>query len=81
MPISELLRGGLWLHRRESEEFYIRHQDAHRDYAALHDETQAYRHEWQCQDTDDHATRSIIRIQAQEARARVDTLEDTGSSA
>ncbi|GKE64789.1 hypothetical protein Tco_1518950, partial [Tanacetum coccineum] len=44
-------------------------------------ETQAYRHEWQRQDADDHATRHIMRTQALEAGARVDTLEDTGSSA
>ncbi|GKB43030.1 hypothetical protein Tco_0887972 [Tanacetum coccineum] len=40
-------------------------------------ETQARRHEWQRQDTDDHATRHIMRIQALEARARDDTLEDS----
>ncbi|GJZ66304.1 hypothetical protein Tco_0623000, partial [Tanacetum coccineum] len=39
--------------------------------------TQAYRHEWEHQDADDHATRAIVRIQALEARARVNTLEDT----
>ncbi|GJU39639.1 hypothetical protein Tco_1192596 [Tanacetum coccineum] len=44
-------------------------------------ETQARRHEWQRQDTDDRATRHIMLIQALEARARDDTLEDTGSSA
>ncbi|GKF81200.1 hypothetical protein Tco_0239802 [Tanacetum coccineum] len=43
-------------------------------------ETQTHRHEWQHQDADDHATRHI-RIQALEAGAQVDTLEDTGSSA
>ncbi|GJT30995.1 hypothetical protein Tco_0911270 [Tanacetum coccineum] len=32
------------------------------------------------QDTDDHPTRAIMRIQALEAGARVDTLEDTSSS-
>ncbi|GJT15922.1 hypothetical protein Tco_0874628 [Tanacetum coccineum] len=44
-------------------------------------ETQAYRHEWQRQDVDDHATRAIMWMQALEAGARVDTLEDTGISA
>ncbi|GJR90488.1 putative reverse transcriptase domain-containing protein [Tanacetum coccineum] len=83
--------------RQESEEFQTRHQDVHDDRAALHDEvdalrraleariavleTQAYRHEWQRQDTDDRATRHIMRIQALEARTRVDTLEDTASMA
>ncbi|GKB69514.1 hypothetical protein Tco_0930926 [Tanacetum coccineum] len=44
-------------------------------------ETQARRHEWQRQDADDRTTRHIKRIQALEARARDDTLEDNGSSA
>ncbi|GJT02354.1 hypothetical protein Tco_0823523 [Tanacetum coccineum] len=44
-------------------------------------DTHAYRHEWQRQEADDHATRAIMRIQALEAGSRVDTLEDTGSSA
>nr|GEZ26532.1 putative reverse transcriptase domain-containing protein [Tanacetum cinerariifolium] len=42
-------------------------------------ETQAYLHEWQRQDINDHATIAIMRIQALEARARIDTLEDTDS--
>ncbi|GJU11577.1 cytokinin dehydrogenase 3-like protein [Tanacetum coccineum] len=65
------------VHRRERKEFYIRHQDVQRDHAALHDEAQAYHHECQRQDADDHATKAIMRIQALEAGARVDTLEDT----
>ncbi|GJR07858.1 hypothetical protein Tco_0790510 [Tanacetum coccineum] len=44
-------------------------------------ETQVRRHEWQRQDADDRATRHIMRIQALEAGARDDTLEDTCSSA
>ncbi|GJW35563.1 hypothetical protein Tco_0058483 [Tanacetum coccineum] len=44
-------------------------------------ETQARRHEWQRQDADDRSMRHIMRIQALEARAHDDTLEDTGSSA
>ncbi|GKF06010.1 hypothetical protein Tco_0036678, partial [Tanacetum coccineum] len=43
-------------------------------------ETQAYRHEWQHQDANDRAIEHIIPTQALEAGARVDTLEDTGSS-
>ncbi|GJS61149.1 putative reverse transcriptase domain-containing protein [Tanacetum coccineum] len=39
----------------------------------------ARRHEWQRQDADDRATRHIMRIQALEAGARDDTLEDTAS--
>ncbi|GKF49361.1 hypothetical protein Tco_0142612 [Tanacetum coccineum] len=40
-------------------------------------ETQARHHEWQRQDADDRATRHIMRIQALEAGAGNDTLEDT----
>ncbi|GJU00550.1 hypothetical protein Tco_1110888 [Tanacetum coccineum] len=40
-------------------------------------ETQAYHHEWQRQGADDHAVEHIMRTQALEARARMDTLEDT----
>ncbi|GJU04095.1 zinc finger, CCHC-type containing protein [Tanacetum coccineum] len=43
--------------------------------------THTYRHEWQCQDANDHAIRAIMRIQTLEAGARIDTLEDTSSSA
>ncbi|GKB40501.1 hypothetical protein Tco_0885443 [Tanacetum coccineum] len=43
-------------------------------------ETQLHRMEWQHQDADDHAVRHIMRTQALEAGARIDTLEDTGSS-
>ncbi|GJX62780.1 putative reverse transcriptase domain-containing protein [Tanacetum coccineum] len=42
-------------------------------------ETQARRHEWQCQDADDRTMRHIMRIQALEAGAHDDTLEDTAS--
>ncbi|GJV53871.1 putative reverse transcriptase domain-containing protein [Tanacetum coccineum] len=42
-------------------------------------ETQARRHEWQRQDADDRVMRHIMRIQALEAGARKDTLEDTAS--
>nr|GEW03602.1 hypothetical protein [Tanacetum cinerariifolium]GFA08535.1 hypothetical protein [Tanacetum cinerariifolium] len=43
-------------------------------------ETQAHRHEWQRQTADDFAVQHIMRTQALEAGARIDTLEDTGSS-
>nr|GEZ87761.1 hypothetical protein [Tanacetum cinerariifolium] len=43
-------------------------------------ETQAHRHEWQRHTVDDFAVQHIIRTQALEAGARIDTLEDTGSS-
>ncbi|GJY63317.1 putative reverse transcriptase domain-containing protein [Tanacetum coccineum] len=42
-------------------------------------ETQARRHEWQRQDADDRAMRHIMCIQALEAGAHDDTLEDTAS--
>nr|GEX91822.1 putative reverse transcriptase domain-containing protein [Tanacetum cinerariifolium] len=40
-------------------------------------ETQARRHEWQHQTADDFAVQHIMRTQALEAGARIDTLEDT----
>nr|GEW41324.1 putative reverse transcriptase domain-containing protein [Tanacetum cinerariifolium] len=43
-------------------------------------ETQAYCHEWQRQNVDDHVTRAIMHIQALVARACIDTLEDTDRS-
>ncbi|GKF56991.1 hypothetical protein Tco_0170528, partial [Tanacetum coccineum] len=43
-------------------------------------ETDARRHEWHRQAADDLVVQYIMRTQALEARARVDTLEDTGSS-
>ncbi|GKF16701.1 hypothetical protein Tco_0061619 [Tanacetum coccineum] len=43
-------------------------------------ETEVRRHEWQRQAADDLAVRHIMRTQALEAGAHVDTLEDTGSS-
>ncbi|GJV32796.1 hypothetical protein Tco_1393196 [Tanacetum coccineum] len=43
-------------------------------------ETEVRRHEWQRQAADDFVVRHIMRTQALEAGARVDTLEDTSSS-
>ncbi|GKC20301.1 hypothetical protein Tco_1022451 [Tanacetum coccineum] len=77
---------------RESSEFCIRHHDAQKDRAAMRAEiealearvtmleTEVRRHEWQRQAADDFSVRNIMRTQALEAGARVDTLEDTGSS-
>ncbi|GJX12158.1 putative reverse transcriptase domain-containing protein [Tanacetum coccineum] len=42
-------------------------------------ETEVHRHEWQRQAADDFSVRHIMRTQALEAGARVDTLEDTAS--
>ncbi|GKF52489.1 hypothetical protein Tco_0159399, partial [Tanacetum coccineum] len=41
-------------------------------------ETEARRHEWQRQAADDLTVQHIMRTQALETGARVDTLEDTG---
>ncbi|GKF08941.1 hypothetical protein Tco_0043165 [Tanacetum coccineum] len=43
-------------------------------------ETEVHCHEWQRQAADDLAVQHIMRTQALKAGARVDTLEDTGSS-
>ncbi|GKD94300.1 hypothetical protein Tco_1374137 [Tanacetum coccineum] len=43
-------------------------------------ETEVRRHEWQRQAANDLAVQYIMRTQALEAGARIDTLEDTGSS-
>ncbi|GKA04142.1 hypothetical protein Tco_0676923, partial [Tanacetum coccineum] len=81
--------------RRESLTFYSRHQEAQEDRAAVRAEIKILRRErlayeqesietrqaLASQDADDRAIKHIIRTQALEARARVDTLEDTGSSA
>ncbi|GKF90350.1 hypothetical protein Tco_0274051, partial [Tanacetum coccineum] len=56
---------------RESLEFYSRHHDAQKDRAAVRAEIET---------ADDLVVRHIMRTQALEAGARVDTLEDTGSS-
>ncbi|GJX89435.1 putative reverse transcriptase domain-containing protein [Tanacetum coccineum] len=40
-------------------------------------ETEVHRHEWQRQDADDLVVQRIMRTQALEAGARIDTLEDT----
>ncbi|GKG34144.1 hypothetical protein Tco_0436840, partial [Tanacetum coccineum] len=76
--------------RRQSLGFYSRHQEAQEDRAAVRAEIEilriererlAYDHEWQRQDADDRDIEHIVRTHALEAGARVDTLEDTGSSA
>ncbi|GKF57219.1 hypothetical protein Tco_0170756, partial [Tanacetum coccineum] len=43
-------------------------------------ETEVHRYEWQRQAADDLAVQYIMRTQALEAGAPVDTLEDPGSS-
>nr|GFB48674.1 hypothetical protein [Tanacetum cinerariifolium] len=74
---------------KESLEFYLRHHDAQEDRATVRAkiearvavlETQACRHEWQHQTADDFAVQHIMRTQALEAGACIDTLDDTGSS-
>ncbi|GJY71510.1 hypothetical protein Tco_0475213 [Tanacetum coccineum] len=56
---------------RESSEFYSRHHDAQKDRATVRAEIEA---------ADDLVVQHIMRTQALEAGARIDTLEDTGSS-
>ncbi|GJW04676.1 hypothetical protein Tco_1563532 [Tanacetum coccineum] len=70
------------VHSRESSEFHSRHHDAQKDRAAVRAEieTEVRRQEWQRQATNDLAVQHIMRTQALEAGARVDTLEDIGSS-
>ncbi|GJS74750.1 hypothetical protein Tco_0707591 [Tanacetum coccineum] len=43
-------------------------------------ETHMSRMEWQRQRAEDHAVRQMMRTQVLEARAQIDTVEDTGSS-
>ncbi|GJV13761.1 hypothetical protein Tco_1355302 [Tanacetum coccineum] len=43
-------------------------------------ETHMSRMEWKCQSAEDHAVRQMMRTQVLEARARIDTVEDAGSS-
>ncbi|GKE98227.1 hypothetical protein Tco_0021578, partial [Tanacetum coccineum] len=43
-------------------------------------ETHMIRMEWQCQRAEDDAVSQIMRTQVLEARARIDTVEDAGSS-
>ncbi|GJR31996.1 hypothetical protein Tco_1108228 [Tanacetum coccineum] len=43
-------------------------------------ETKVRRYEWQRQAADDLVVQHIMHTQALEAGARIDTLEDTGSS-
>nr|GFB42747.1 hypothetical protein [Tanacetum cinerariifolium] len=58
---------------RESLEFYSQHHDAQKDRAAV-------RAEIERQTADDLAVQHIMRTQALKAGARIDTLEDNGSS-
>ncbi|GJY68656.1 hypothetical protein Tco_0471638 [Tanacetum coccineum] len=80
---------------RESSEFYSRHHDAQKDRAVVRAEIEVLRRERLAYEQERAsqrvgsvrrtmirvATRHIMRIQALEAGARDDTLEDTGSSA
>nr|GEX47579.1 reverse transcriptase domain-containing protein [Tanacetum cinerariifolium] len=59
---------------RESSEFYLRHHAAQEDRAAV-------RAEIERQTADDFAVQHVMRTQALEAGARIDTLEDTGVAA
>nr|GEX24325.1 reverse transcriptase domain-containing protein [Tanacetum cinerariifolium] len=75
---------------RESSEFCTRHHDAQKDRAAVRVEIEVLRNErlayeqearrleWQHQAADDFAVEHIMRTQALEAGAHINTLEDTG---
>nr|GEZ87989.1 reverse transcriptase domain-containing protein [Tanacetum cinerariifolium] len=68
---------------RESSEFYTRHHDAQKDRAAVRAEIEVLRserlaYEQERQAADDFAVQHIMRTQALEAGARIDTLEDAG---
>ncbi|GJX90152.1 putative reverse transcriptase domain-containing protein [Tanacetum coccineum] len=78
---------------RESSEFCTRHHDAQKDHAAVRAEVEILRrerlayeqegmetHQALARLADDLAVQHIMRTQALEAGARIDTLEDTGSS-
>ncbi|GJX13732.1 hypothetical protein Tco_0205490 [Tanacetum coccineum] len=66
---------------RESLEFYSQHHDAQKDRAAVRAEIGLLRRERLAyKQENDHAVEHIMRTQALEARAHMDTLEDTGSS-
>ncbi|GJY53005.1 ribonuclease H-like domain-containing protein [Tanacetum coccineum] len=72
--------------RRESLGFYSRHQEAQEDQAVVRAQIEILRrerltYEQENIQTYDRAIEHIIRTQALEAGARIDTLEDTGSSA
>nr|GEW10964.1 hypothetical protein [Tanacetum cinerariifolium] len=84
------------IRRQESEDFYTQLHDArtdHRDIRLEIDahnralltrlemlETQMSRIEWQRQDAKDLAVRQMMHIHVLEARAHIDTVEDTSSS-
>ncbi|GJX18046.1 putative reverse transcriptase domain-containing protein [Tanacetum coccineum] len=80
------------VHRKESEDFYTQLFDARTDRRDIRLEidvvrarletleTHMSRMEWQRQRAEDDAVRQIMRTQVLEARARIDTVEDAGSS-
>ncbi|GJY12651.1 hypothetical protein Tco_0381960 [Tanacetum coccineum] len=76
--------------KRESEDFYSQHQDAREDSASVRAKIGVLRKRGFASSKESsegpgnvqgrHVVRHIIRTQALKAGARVDTLEDTGSS-
>ncbi|GJT12282.1 putative reverse transcriptase domain-containing protein [Tanacetum coccineum] len=76
--------------KRESEDFYTQLLDARTDRRDTRLEVDAVRgqrttyeielQEWQRQSAEDRAVRHMMRTHVLEAKARVDTVEDTGSS-
>nr|GEW13819.1 putative reverse transcriptase domain-containing protein [Tanacetum cinerariifolium]GEW60616.1 putative reverse transcriptase domain-containing protein [Tanacetum cinerariifolium] len=76
------------VHRQESEDFYIQLHDAQTDREdirleidVMRGQRTAYETELhECQGAEDLAVRQIMCIHVLEARAHIDTVEDTGSS-
>nr|GEU46641.1 putative reverse transcriptase domain-containing protein [Tanacetum cinerariifolium] len=76
------------VHRRESKDFYIQLHDAHTDHRDIRLEIDVVRGQRTTYETELHerqsaedlVARQMVRIHVLEARAQIDTVEDTGSS-
>ncbi|GKE39950.1 hypothetical protein Tco_1463355, partial [Tanacetum coccineum] len=69
--------------RQESEDFYTQLHDARTDRRDIRleiDVTHMSRMEWQRQSAEDLVVRQMTRTQVLEAKARIDTVEDAGST-
>ncbi|GKC83999.1 hypothetical protein Tco_1139716, partial [Tanacetum coccineum] len=76
------------VHKKESEDFYTQLHDAHTDRRDIRLEIDVVRGQrtayetvlHECQAAEDRAVRQMMRTYVLEARAQIDTVEDTGSS-
>ncbi|GJV34371.1 hypothetical protein Tco_1394771 [Tanacetum coccineum] len=78
-----IVRAADKVHRRESKDFYTQLHDAQtdcRDIRLKIDVTHITRMEWQRQSVEDRVVRQMMRTHVLEARAQIDTVEDTDSS-